>query len=180
MARKNALIAVAHNAEANVLTFTVGNAGSFDLPVADLADELRNRAMLHGLVQKVSDAAAIAKSELTGDAEKDAATKLEAMTAVRDRLIAGDWSKRNGDGSGPVAGVIYRAFEQWVNDMAKKAKKDAPSAETIRAKYDAMTRGEQLALRNVPAIAKIIEAIKAERGPAATVDTSGLLGELGL
>lgn len=181
MPRKNSIIAVSVS-DANVLTFAVADAGSFDVDVPALDEALRNRAMLHGIVQKVSDAAAIAKSELTGDAVKDAATKLAAMSSVAERLVAGDWSKRSGDGSGPVAGIIYRAFEEWVGAMAAKAKKDVPDATAIRAKYDTMDRAGQLALRNVPAIAKIIDRIKSER-PAkevANVDTSALLGELGL
>lgn len=180
MPRKNALISV-NAADNGALTFTVGNAGSFTIDPATLADDITRRAMLHGLVQKVSDAAAIAKSELSGDPEKDATAKFEAMKSVADRLVAGEWSKRTGDGSGPVAGVIYRAFEEWVGDMARKAKKPVPEATAIRAKYDAMDRAGQLALRNVPAIAKIIDRIKSERGSKAeTVDTGSLLGELGL
>lgn len=180
MPRKNALI-TATVGDNGALSFTVGNAGSFTLDPATLADDIRSRAMLHGLVQKVSDAAAIAKSELTGDAAKDAATKLAAMQSVAERLTNGEWSKRSGDGSGPVAGIIYRAFEEWVGAMAAKGKKDAPSAEKTRSVYDAKSRAEQLALRNVPAIAKIIERIKSERGTKGeTVDTAELLKELGV
>ena len=181
MARKNALISD-NVTENGALAFNVGEAGGFEFNPAEVAEEIRNRATVHGFVQKLSDAAALPKSELTGDAKKDAETKLAAMLAVRDRLVAGEWSKRSGDGSGPVAGIIYRAFEEWVGDMARKSKKDAPDATTIRAKYDAMDRSAQLALRNVPAIAKIIDRIKSERGAsnAAQVDTGELLGELGL
>lgn len=179
MARKNALITVANGD--NGLTFTVGNAGSFTLNPTALGEDIRTRAMLHGLVQKVSDAAAISKDDLTGDADKDAATKLAAMSSVAERLAAGEWSKRNGDGSGPVAGIIYRAFEEWALAMAAKGKKTAPTPEKLRAVYDAKSRAEQLALRNVPEIAKIIERMKAERGTKGeAVDTAELLGELGI
>lgn len=170
--------------ENGTLVFTVGEAGSTEIEIGNLSDDIREKAMLHGLVQKVSDAAAMPKANLTGDAKKDAATKLEAMRAVANRLTDEnpEWNKRSGDGSGPVQGLIFRAFEEWVEAMAKKAKKPAPTADAIRARYDAMDRKEQLALRNVPEIAKIIERIKSERGAAATssVDTAGLLGELGL
>ena len=180
MARKNSIISITTNEETGALVFTVTGAGEFTITPADLTDEIRNRAMLHGLAQKVSDAAAIAKSEMTGDAETDAAMKFHAMKAVADRFADGDWSARRGDGTGPVAGVIYRAFEEWVMAEAKKAKKPI-DAETIRALYDAKSRADQLALRNVPEIATIIERIKAERGAkSAPVDTAGLLAELGL
>lgn len=183
MAKKNALISVVHNADAGTLVFNVGDAGSATLNLNELPDAINETARIHGLVQKVSDAAAMPKDQLTGDAKKDAATKLAAMQSVVDRLTGEDasWNKRAGDGNGPVAGVIFRAFEEYVNDMAKKRKKDAPTSDAIRARYDAMERKEQLALRNVPEIAAIIDRIKAERGAKAeTVDTGGLLKELGI
>lgn len=180
MARKNSIISITANDDATALVFAVANAGEFTVDLSALSDEIRNRAMVHGIAQKVSDAAAIAKSELTGDAATDAATKFNAMKSVADRLADGEWSARRGDGTGPVAGVIYRAFEEWVMAEAKKAKKPI-DAETIRALYDAKSRADQLALRNVPEIATIIERIKAERGAkSAPVDTAGLLAELGL
>jgi hypothetical protein len=177
---KKSLISV--GADNSVLTFTVGNAGTFTVDASALPDEIRTRAMLHGLVQKISDAAAMPKADLTGDVELDAATKYEAMRSVAERLTSGEWSKRSGDGSGPVAGVIFRAFSEWVGDMAAKKKVAAPSDEKVRETYDAKSRAEQLALRNVPAIAKIIERIKSERGSDASksVDTDELLGELGM
>jgi len=178
MAKKNSIIATAF---ANgVLTFTITGAGEIILPIAELSDDLRERAMLHGIVQKISDAAAMPKADLTGDAAKDALTKFEAMKSVADRLRDGDWSKRNGDGSGPVAGVIFRAFVEFVTNAAKAKKATVPTDEAIRAVYDAKTRAEQLALRNVPAIATIIERIKSERGAAVSVNTDDLLGELGI
>lgn len=181
MAKKNALISVAHNPETNVLTFTVGEgAGSFDVPISALSDEIRNRATIHGLVQKVSDAAAMPKSELPKDKAKAAKVKFDAMSNVANRLANGEWSARRGDGSGAVAGVIFRAFAEYVANMAKSRKKPIPDEEVIRAVYDAKSRSEQLALRNVPEIATIIERIKSERGPTVTVDTDALLGDLGI
>jgi hypothetical protein len=180
MARKNALVAITRD-ENGTLTFTVGNAGSFTLTPATLTDEIRNHAMAHGLVQKVSDAAAMPKDELAGKSDDEIASlKFNAMQSVAERIANGEWSKRSGDGSGPVAGIIYRAFERWVGEIAKKAKKDAPSTDAIRAKYDAMSRGEQLALRNVPAIGKIMDELRADKGSKSEVDTSALLADIGL
>lgn len=179
--RKNALISCALN-DAGLLVFTVGEgAGSFELNPAELPEEIRNRALIHGLVQKISDAAAIAKAELPKDKAKAAKMKFDAMLAVRNRLVeGGDWSQRRGDGSGPVAGIIYRAFEQWVENRAKAVKKPVPDSDAIRARYDAMERKEQLALRNIPEVAAIMERIKSERGTdsVAAIDTDALLGDL--
>lgn len=166
------------------LVFTVGEAGTISIALADLAAEIRDMATVHGLTQKISDAAAMPKDELSGDPKKDAVTKLEAMREVAERLTSAEpsWNARAGDGAGPVQGLIYRAFVQWAADMAKAAKKPAPSDEALKARYEAMERKEKLALRGVPAIAAIIERLKSERPAKAAdaVDTDALLGDLGI
>lgn len=177
MARKNSIVSVA--IDNSVISFTVvggadnGTDGTVVVNVANLADEITERATYHGLVQKISDAAALGKDASPAD-------KYNAMLAVADRLIAGEWKQSRGEGAGPVAGIIFRAFSQWVADMAKAKKMDAPSTDKIRAIYDGKTRAEQLALRNVPAIAVIIEKLKTAKTPAKSVDTDSLLSDLGL
>lgn len=163
------------------ITLHVGGAGTIVIEFSNLSDDIRHRAMVHGLVQKVSDAAAIPKADLPEDAAEAAKVKFAAMKAVATRLLEGDWSKRAEGGSGPVAGIILRAFTEFVLARATKAKKPI-TAEDVRAVYQAKTRAEQLSLRNDPEIAAIIERIKSERGDAASrsVDTESLLGELGL
>lgn len=180
MAKKNALITVVHNPDTNVLTFTVGEAGTIEIPVSDVPEEVRNRALLHGLVQKVSDAAAMPKSELTGNAKKDAKAKFDKMSAVATRILGGDWSRKAGDGTGQVSGIIFRAFSEYVEDMAKAKKKPIPDADKIRAVYDSKSRAGQLALRNVPEISAIMERLRSERGPSVSINTDELLGDLGL
>jgi hypothetical protein len=180
MAKKNSILSTIVNDDATSILFKVAGAGEITLDVAALSAEVRNRAMLHGLIQKVSDAAAIPKSDLTGDAATDAATKFNAMQAVANRLLDGDWAKRSGDGSGPVAGIIYRAFRQYVVEMAAEKNADAPAEEQTRAVYDARDRAGQLALRTIPRIAEIIETLKASTPASNKIDTSALLGELGL
>ena len=171
---------ISHVVADGVLTFTVDGAGTFSVPMATLSDDIRDRALVHGLVQKISDAAAISKSELPADATEAANVKMSAMQSVAERIVDGDWSKRSGDGTGPVAGIIYRAFEEWALALAAKGKKTVTSA-AIRAVYDAKDRAEQLALRNVPEISTIIERMKSERGTGATaVDTAALLADLGI
>lgn len=159
------------------LAFNVEGAGKFTLPLGNLSNAILIQAALHGLRQKIADAAAMPKDDENNTPEG----KLAAMQAVADGLSNGEWSKRSGDGSGPVAGVIYRAFERWVGEQAAAKKAKAPDAETIRAVYDKKTRAEQLALKKVSRIAEIIEELKAERGAKGIeVSTDDLLGELGI
>lgn len=173
MARKNAVVSVSLN-DQNAIVFTVEGEGTVTISPEVLSDEIRNRAMIHGIVQKVSDAAAMGKGATPGD-------KFAAMQAVAARLLEGDWSKRNGDGAGPVQGLIFRAFREFVETKAKAAKKPIPAEADIRAVYDAKDRKGQLALRNVPEIADIIERMKAEKGASGqSVDVDSLLGDLGL
>lgn len=179
MAKKNSVISVEF--DNGNLRFAIADAGEFSLNLSALSDDIREKALIHGLTQKVSDAAAIAKADLPADPAEAAKVKFEAMKAVADRLAEGDWSKRAGDGSGPVAGIIFRAFAEFVANAAKAKKRPAPSEAEIRSVYDAKDRAGQLALRNVPEIAAIIERMKSERGGAAAkVDASALLGELGI
>lgn len=167
---------------ADAITFTIENVpGALTLPIAELSNEIHNRALVHGLIQKISDAAAMPKSELSGDPVADAHTKSAAMQAVISRLLSGDWSARNGDGSGPVAGIIYRAFERWVLENAAAKKVEAPTPADIRAAYDKRDRAGQLALKAIPRIAAIMDELRAEK-PAKSnaVDGDALLSELGL
>jgi len=165
MAKKNSVVSVV--VEDNQIRFVVeGQKSPINLDPSKLTDDIRTRAMIHGLVQKVSDAAALGKDATPAD-------KFAAMQAVVDRLNDGEWNKRSGEGgdSSP-AGIIRRAFIQWATDNGK-------SPESAATKYESMTRKEQLALRKIPAIAEILEAIKASRGPVKSVDTDALLAELG-
>lgn len=176
MARKNSLISVSV-AENNVMTFSVEGVGSFNVDPATLSDDIRNVAMLHGLRQKVCDAAAMSKD----DPDNTPEGKLAAMQSVADNIAAGDWSKRSGDGSGPVVGIIYLAFARWVGEQAAKAKKPEPTNDAIRAIYDGMSRSEQLALRSIPRVGEIVAEIKASReSKSSAVDASALLAGLGI
>lgn len=165
----------------SAFTLAVNGVGEISIPLANLSPEIAARGLIHGLVQKISDAAAIPKSETEGlEPQAVAEMKFSAMQAVASRLLDGDWSARREDGTGPVSGIILRAYTEFAMTMAAK-KKVAMTPETIKTAYDAMSKSEQLALRNVPPIAKIIDRIKSERGAGKTVvDESALLAGLGL
>lgn len=160
MARKNAVVSV--TAEYPQITFTVDGQKPIVLNAKQLSDEIILRASAHGLIQKVSDASALGKDATPAD-------KHAAMLAVVERLQSGEWSKRSGEGSGAVGGIIFRALRN-IKPEIDEAK--------LRTWYDAKTRSEQLALRTNPDIAAEIERIKAERGANANVDADALLADL--
>jgi hypothetical protein len=173
MARKNSIVS-ASMSDNGAIVFAVVGEGEFSINPANLSESISHRALIHGLVQKVCDAAAMSKGATASD-------KFAAMQSVADRLIAGEWAKRSGEGAGPVQGLIYRAFREFVETTAKAKKAKCPDEATIRAVYDGKDRAGQLALRTVPAIAEIIERMKSEKGSTASpVEVENLLGELGL
>lgn len=67
---------------------------SVELNVTGLTQEIREKAMLHGLKQKVADAAAGAKD--TDDGQTAAQNAQVAMQTVVDALVAGSWGRERG------------------------------------------------------------------------------------
>src|SRR4051812_30459362 len=101
MARKNAVVSV--SVDAQDIIFTVEGFDPIKLSTMAVNEEIQQRAIFHGLTQKVSDAAALGKGATPSD-------KHAAMLATVTRLLAGDWNKRaDGDGSSPVGGIIFCA-----------------------------------------------------------------------
>jgi hypothetical protein len=175
MARKNAIVSVQSDFDMSVnsglVSFVVDGLEPINLTVGDLPDAVTSRALFHGIIQKVSDAAALGKDATPAD-------KHAAMQSVVDRLVSGDWNKRSGDGSDSApAGIIFRAFYQFAMDRAAKAKKPVPAEEAVRALYDSKTRSEQLAIRNIPEVKAIMETMRTAK--ASSVDVDSLLAELG-
>jgi len=130
-----------------------------------LTPEIRHAALMHGLKQKLVDAAAIARNPDTGrSATID--DKFEAVKAVYDRLLAGSWNAiRTGEGGGS-GGLLFRALCRMYD--GKKSPSD------IRVFLEAKTDAEKAALRKNPKVAAIIESLRAQPD----VDTDSMLDEL--
>lgn len=176
MARKNSIISSSF--DNGMVSITVEGFNPLTVILAELPDAIRERAAAHGLIQKISDAAAIKRDELPDDPAKAAAMKYDAMQEVFTRIISGDWNAKRGDGNGQPSGLIFRALLEYTNATRKAAKKPPVEEATLREYYDGKTRAEQLAFRNVPAIAAIIERMKSERGGVSKVDASALIDDL--
>ena len=79
-----------------------------------LAPEIQRAAMLHGLKQKLVDAAAISRDTVTGRAAT-LATKYEAVKEIFDRITgaggeAPSWNKPRAGGAGGQGGLLARAI----------------------------------------------------------------------
>jgi hypothetical protein len=137
------------------------------IQIGDLTSAIQEQALLHGLKQKMVDAAAISRNPDTGrSATID--DKFNAMKEVHDRLHSGSWNKVRDGGSGTKGGLLFRALCMMYPDK---------TAEAIRAFLDKKTAAEKTALRNTKKIADIILTLKDDEA-GEDVDTDAMLNEL--
>lgn len=148
------------------LAFSDGKGGRF-VALGELSDSIQHACAVHGLKQKLVDAAAISRDPETGrSATID--DKRAAVLSVLDRLLSGEWNAQRGDGTGS-GGLLFKALCRFY---------PAKTAEDIRAWLEKRSDKEKAALRLNPKIAAIIEQVRAEQAKADDVDSDGLLSEL--
>ena len=137
-----------------------------------LAPEIQRAALLHGLKQKLVDAAAISRDTTTGRAAT-IVTKFDAVKEIFDRITgaggeAPSWNKPRAGGAGGQGGLLARAIARYKNVEVSAAK----------AYLDRLTDAQKQALRVDPRIATIINEIRMESAKPAGIDTDALLGGL--
>ena len=137
-----------------------------------LAPEIQRMAMLHGLKQKLVDAAAISRDTATGRAAT-IATKYNAVREIFDRITgaggeAPSWNKPRAGGAGGQGGLLARAIARYKGVEVSAAK----------AYLDRLTDAQKQALRVDPRIATIINELRTESAKPAGIDTDALLGGL--
>ena len=151
-----------------VLTFRHGEI--LRLHPESLAPEIQRAAMLHGLKQKLVDAAAISRDTATGRAAT-IATKFDAVKEIFDRITGENpsWNKPRAGGAGGQGGLLARAIARYKNVPVEAAK----------AYLDRLTDAQKQALRVDPRIATIINELRAESAKPAGIDADALLDGLG-
>lgn len=151
-----------------VLTFRHGEV--LRIHPESLAPEIQRAAMLHGLKQKLVDAAAISRDTTTGRAAT-IATKYDAVREIFDRITgeSPSWNKPRAGGQGGQGGLLARAIARYKNVPVEAAK----------AYLDRLTDAQKQALRVAPQIAAIINELRAESAKPAGIDTDALLDGLG-
>ena len=137
-----------------------------------LAPEIQRAAMLHGLKQKLVDAAAISRDTATGRAAT-IVTKFDAVKEIFDRITGAggetpSWNKPRAGGAGGQGGLLARAIARFKNVEVSAA----------RAYLDRLTDAQKQALRVDPRIATIINELRMESAKPAGIDTDALLGGL--
>lgn len=121
------------------------------------------RAAAHGAEQKLGDATA---------GEADIADAILSVEEVIARLEAGDWNQPRAAGSNTGTSILIQALvEVSGKDVAE-----------IKAFLENKTQADKLALRRTDQLRPVVERLEAEKASRSknAVDTSALLGELGL
>ncbi len=167
---------ITHAMEGDVITFKVKNAGEVGLDMTKLHEEIVKRAAVHGMIQRISDAAAISRDSETG-ASATPKEKLAAMSALIEHYMSGteEW-RRTGTGEGggksltieaiaQVKGVTYEVAEQYVADFAGKKGEEVKK---VLAK-----------LRNSAAVRAAMDEIRSKRQGAPKADADEMLDEIG-
>ena len=166
--QKSAIAAKVENATL-ILDFAHG--AQLTINSTMLSDSIRQSAMLHGLKQKLVDAAAISRNTETGrPATID--DKYQAVKTVFDRITSpdGTWNAVREGGAGATGGLLLRALCKMYE--GKKTKDEL-------VEYLSTKSAEQkTALRKNPKIAAIIEELREASAKDSDVDSDELLNEL--
>jgi hypothetical protein len=143
---------------------------SMSVNVNMLAAPIAVEAMMHGLKQKITDAAAT-PAGMYSEAER-----WEFMAEVLNR-ISGDspsWNAPSAGGGGGSSGsLLLRAICRW------KSATETAEVEKYREWLAAKSAAEKTALEQHPAIKPHLDALRAERAKSTEVDSDALLAELG-
>jgi len=156
--------------EGGNLTLTFRHGERLMVFVDDLTPEIQRAALLHGLKQKLVDAAAISRDMATGRAAT-IATKYDAVREIFDRITGENpsWNKPRAGGAGGQGGLLARAIARYKNVAVEAAK----------AYLDRLTDSQKQALRVDPRIAAVINELRLESAKPAGIDTDALLSGLG-
>lgn len=104
----------------------------------------------HGLSQKLGDAASGADN--TNDA-------FEAVLEVASRVSNGEWTKSRATGDGTSAKGASELVEALVKVLGQPK-------EAVRGMLANLKQADKMALRKTPAVAQVIEQIRAARAPS--------------
>lgn len=151
------------------LTLAFSHGETLCVAATQLSVAIAQQAMMHGLKQKLVDAAAISRNPDTGRAAS-VADKYDAVKEVYDRLLSGEWNKRREGGAGASGGLLFRALCRMYD--GKKTPDD------IRVFLDGKTDAEKAALRKNSKVAAIIEDIRAESAKDSGASGDDLLADL--
>lgn len=160
--------AIAADITGTVLTLTFSDGRAIELDATRLVPDMQMAAMLHGLKQKLVDAAAIARDTETGRSAT-LTDKFEAVKEIFDRITGDEpsWNKVREGGVVAGSNLLIRA-------LMKMGDKSRETVELFLAKK---SKEEKMALRKNTKVAAIILELQAAGGNK-NIDTDSMLDDL--
>jgi hypothetical protein len=173
--RSNSIIST--RVDATGVVFSVADVGELSLLFGELSEAVKQRAMAHGLIQRVCDAAALSRNPDTGKS----ATPQDKYNAMRDivahyRTGTVEWALRRAGGTGETreTGITLRALALVQNvDIATMRER----VDRLAEKQGVTTRAILAKISQQPAVATKIAELRAQ---TVSVDADGMLAELGV
>jgi len=165
--KSNSVVTTKWDTEKRTLTFTVLKVGELTLELGKVHQSNLDYAAIHGLKQRVSDAAAIpfdAKAKRYATPQE----KYDAMKALVDHYNSGaaEWSLKRAERVGTDELMLTQALSELY---------PMQTADAVRAKVAGMTRAERTALSDHPKVKPVIERLRAAALATSGVDAEKLL-----
>lgn len=175
--KANSIVTTRFDADEQALHFMVrGTPSPIVLRLTDIHPDVMKRAALHGLVQRITDGAAVSMTDATGAiipaAERDA-MKYRAMVSLRDHYASGtaDWNRKGASGEREAGGLVLRA-------LAAVQGVDIPTmAARVKARAEKLGITERKFLNHMATSKDVANKMLELRGPAA-FDADEALSEL--
>lgn len=163
---------VTHRLDGTRIIFSVKGAGDIALDMSRLHAEVMARAAIHGLIQRISDRAAMDRDSETGLPATPEA-KMARMQALADHYMSGsaEWSTRATGNSGGNESLTIEALAAW---KGKEASAIREWVEAKAAKEGLETKALLATLAKIPEVILAAATIRAKRAGAVDVSLEGL------
>jgi hypothetical protein len=163
---------ITHKVEGEVITFAVKDVGELMFDTTKVSEAVGNRAKIHGLIQRVSDAAAMSRAAADGELIPVAELnkrKFEAMRKLVEHYESGteEWTLRSAGGGGTGEGILIQALALMYPEKTREA---------LSAFVGKLKPVERTKLLNSDKVRPFAEQIRAEL--AKGIDAEEMLGAL--
>lgn len=164
MSKANAVVSLVKDAQVGMVTAKVIGFPDIVVDLTRLTGEVQAQAGVHGIGQKLVDAAALSRDPNTGKPATPA-EKYAAIKEVADSLAAGLW---NTEREGGAVSMLFEALCMMLSDQ---------SPDSIRATLDGLTDAEKRELPFDPEIAPFYKRVRDARNAkkAVGVDSKAVL-----
>ena len=163
------VLSITYDSLTKIMTMAWSDGVRAELDVSKLSDDVLEQARIHGLRQKLGDAAAMSRNPETGQSAT-IADKRARVDAVAQYLRDGHWTAPTRATPETSNRAILVDALCRLNTSADRAK----IADAIAAK----TPAEIAAMSAVPRVASVIAAIRAERSAVSAESAESMLDEL--